>query len=529
MTIHQTIKPVHPTQNEVMRQLEWMLSSQHFRITPQQTALLRYVVNQTLAGKSNRIKGYTVATEVFGRRSDFDQNIDPIVSIQAARLRRAMADYFDGAGKHDPLRIEIPKGTYVPKFSLQAGPSDNSAARRQDILPKQSSAWPSVLVQPFQNLSGTPELNFWGVGLATEIAHELNRYPDIRVLTPGVIDSNPQADTGGVRFQIDGKVRSGSSAIKITIQLTDNATGRLIWSESHRSANETAGIIAVQEKIARQVAVKIAGEQGHIARTMASSFKRRPIKEMEVYEAVLFYYAYDLSKAPEAFSIALTALENAVRIDPECGQAWSMLARLYGDIHSYDVAGFPNPLATALEYAHNGVRLSPEDQRARAVLAYIHLLGDDLAAGRAEAEQALWLSPETLFMLDAIGYLLTLLGDWERGPALIRKVIQLNPFYSVYVHHALWVDCLRRGDGAGARDETLKLNQPTSFWDHLARAATAGLLGQIEEGRRAADELLELKPDFYQRGRFLIRNYIKLEAIEEKVVEGLAAVGVEVR
>ena len=529
MTIHQSTEPLHPAKDDVMRQLERMLASPHFRITPQQTALLRYVVKQTLAGKADRIKGYTVATEVFGRRSDFDQNIDPIVSIQAARLRRAMADYFDGAGKHDPLRIDIPKGTYVPKFSSQAGLSDYTAARRQDIPPKAASAWPSIIVQPFQNLSGNPKLDFWGIGLATEIAHELNRYPDIRVVTPSAIDSNSQADSSGVRFQIHGNVRSGSSAIKIAIQLTDTRTGRLIWSESHRSANETAGIIAIQEKFARQAAVKIAGEQGHIARTMASGSKRRLPKEMKVYEALLSYYEYDSSKNPEAFSSALAALGNAVRIDPECSQAWSMLARLLGDVYGYDIDGFQNPLATALEYAHNGVRLSPEDQRARAVLAYIHLLGDDLAAGRAEADQALWLSPETLFMLDSIGYLLTLLGDWERGPAIIRKVIQLNPFYSIYVHHALWVDCLRRGDTVGARDETLKLNQPTSFWDHLARAASAGLLGQIDDGRSAAAELLELKPDFHQRGRFLIQCYIKFDDIVDRVIHGLAAVGVKVQ
>jgi hypothetical protein len=51
---------------------------------------------------------------VFGRRSDFDQSIDPIVSIQASRLRQSLAWYYETAGKHDPIRIDIPKGTYVP-------------------------------------------------------------------------------------------------------------------------------------------------------------------------------------------------------------------------------------------------------------------------------------------------------------------------------------------------------------------------------------------------------------------------------
>ena len=71
-------KSPQPSNEEITRQLERMLDSPDFNATPQQSALLKYVVNQTLAGIADSIKGYTVATEVFGRRSDFDQSIDPI-------------------------------------------------------------------------------------------------------------------------------------------------------------------------------------------------------------------------------------------------------------------------------------------------------------------------------------------------------------------------------------------------------------------------------------------------------------------
>jgi hypothetical protein len=73
-------------------------------------------VNQTLAGNAHEIKGYTVATEVLGRGPDFDQSIDPVVSIQASRLRRALERYYLNTGQRDPIHIDIPKGTYVPTF-----------------------------------------------------------------------------------------------------------------------------------------------------------------------------------------------------------------------------------------------------------------------------------------------------------------------------------------------------------------------------------------------------------------------------
>jgi hypothetical protein len=139
------------------------------------------------------------------------------------------------------------------------------------------------------------------------------------------------------------------------------------------------------------------------------------------------------------------------------------------------------------------------------------------------------LGPATLFFLDGIGFLMTLMGDWERGPALIKNVIQLNPFYGNYVHFSLWVDCIRQKDYAGAYQESLKLNAPALFLDHVARASTLGLLGNIEDGRKAAAELLKLKPDFPANGRILIRHYIKFDDIFERVIKGLKAVGLEVR
>ncbi len=70
---------------------------------------------------------------------------------------------------------------------------------------------------------------------------------------------------------------------------------------------------------------------------------------------------------------------------------------------------------------------------------------------------------------------------------------------------------------------------PRPFWDHLARASSLGLLGNIEDGRKSANELLKLKPDFKERGRILIEHYIKFDDIVKRIIDGLRAVGVEVK
>ena len=103
-------------QKAISHQLELIFAGPDFDATPQQSTFLKFVVNQTLAGKGPEINDYTVATEVFGRGRNYDPNIDPIVSIQADLLRRALERYYLNAGKNSPIRIDISKDTYVPVF-----------------------------------------------------------------------------------------------------------------------------------------------------------------------------------------------------------------------------------------------------------------------------------------------------------------------------------------------------------------------------------------------------------------------------
>jgi hypothetical protein len=105
-----------PPAESIQKQLNRILTSPEFKATDVQKSFLTFVVETVLAGRSHEIKGYTVATQVFGRGEDFNQATDPIVSIQANKLRRALERYYLVAGQNDPIRIEIPKGTYVPLF-----------------------------------------------------------------------------------------------------------------------------------------------------------------------------------------------------------------------------------------------------------------------------------------------------------------------------------------------------------------------------------------------------------------------------
>jgi hypothetical protein len=97
-------------------QLDRILSSPLFRNSKRYPNLLRYVVEQTLAGHSGELKERTLGVEVFGRSPDYDTNLDPVVRISAAEIRKRIAQYYHEAGHEEEIRIDIPLGSYVPEF-----------------------------------------------------------------------------------------------------------------------------------------------------------------------------------------------------------------------------------------------------------------------------------------------------------------------------------------------------------------------------------------------------------------------------
>jgi len=96
--------------SKVRAELRRITSSDDFDASQRNRQFLEYVVEETLAGRSDRIKAYTIATIVFGRDDSFDAQIDPIVRIEASRLRRSLERYYLTTGAEDRLWITIPKG-----------------------------------------------------------------------------------------------------------------------------------------------------------------------------------------------------------------------------------------------------------------------------------------------------------------------------------------------------------------------------------------------------------------------------------
>jgi hypothetical protein len=153
---------VAPTDDQVQAALAKALKSSEFQSAPQLRAFLGFVVHATLNKEQEKIKGYTIAVEALGRPDDFNPVVDPIVRVEAARLRRRLEKYYAGSGTEDPFRIAIPKGSYAPVFypagcDLAAEAEEVELSAFADDGPATQTALPASKPDMQVTRAGSPE------------------------------------------------------------------------------------------------------------------------------------------------------------------------------------------------------------------------------------------------------------------------------------------------------------------------------------------------------------------------------------
>lgn len=522
-----------PTPDAVRLQLERILQSAEFRGSDKQRKFLSFIVEETLEDRASQLKGYTIALAVYERTEKFDPQVDPIVRVEAGRLRRALEHYYLTAGKNDPLRIEIPKGSYVPTFhTVQTRPSGAktlTSGRKEGAL----STGPTVAVMPLINLTGDKDQDYFVDGLTEELTTELARYQVFQVIASqstmrfkGQKTDPKEVGTDlGVRFLLTGSIRKNLKTVKVDIRLLDTSTAGQIWGESYKRDLTPADLIALQEEIAHGVVGAIADHYGLISRRLSAESRKKAPADLNAYDAVLRFYHYETVLTPEAFEKALSALERAVQIDPGYGLAWAMLGHLHADNYALEFCEIEAPLEKAMSFAQKGVALAPENQFTQDALSLVHFHRGDKALFMKHVEQTIALNPNSPYIVGVAGWHMMLYGEWDRGLTLLKKGMKLNPYHPSWFHLAPYMDYYRRGDYENAFAEALKFNYPELYLDPMMRAAALGQLGKHDNAKIAVEQLLKLRPDFSAHGRWLISRYVKVDALIDSIIEGLRKAG----
>lgn len=127
-----------PAAPAVRETLERLLASETFGRSERARKLIRYLVEREQAGEAERLKGFSIAMDVFGKDADFDSSTDAVVRVQAGRLRELLAQYFATEGAGDPVRIVIPRGTYVPAYEFGGKVEPKTASEEEGAATPQS-------------------------------------------------------------------------------------------------------------------------------------------------------------------------------------------------------------------------------------------------------------------------------------------------------------------------------------------------------------------------------------------------------
>jgi hypothetical protein len=175
--------------------LDRILASPCFVQSERQQRFLKFIVSETLAGHTDRLKGYTIAIEVFDRDVNFDPGIDALVRVEAARLRAKLREYYEREGRTDLVRFELPKGAYLIRMEWRAPGTTPSPQESPDPLAqtvghaisprlKPIEDRPSLAVLPFANMSSNPEQEYFADGITDGLIMELSRLPGLCHLPP---------------------------------------------------------------------------------------------------------------------------------------------------------------------------------------------------------------------------------------------------------------------------------------------------------------------------------------------------------
>jgi adenylate cyclase len=522
-----------PRPEAIRNQLERILGSTEFRASDKQRKFLRFVVDETLADRASQLKGYTIAVAVYGRPEGFDPQVDPIVRVEAGRLRRALERYYLTAGKNDPVRIKIPKGGYAPTFHTDQIPPSGAKTQTSGRESRRLSSKPSVAVMPLIDLTDDQEQDYFVDGLTEELTIELARYQDFQIIASQStshfrdqkIDPMKAGNDLGVRFLLTGSVRKDLKSVKITVLLLDTFAAEQIWGANFRLDWTPADLIGMQEEIAHNVIGVITDQYGLINRSLSKESRKKAPANLKTYDAILRFYHYETELTPEAFEKALAALEQAIEIDPEYGLAWSMIGHLHADNYALEFCDIETSLEKALNFAQKGVALAPRNQFARDALTLVYFHRGDKDFFLQHAEETIALNPNSPYIIGVAGWHMMLYGEWDRGRTLLTKGMKLNPFHPTWFHLAPCMDYYYHGEYGKALAEALKFNFPELYLDPMMRAAALGRLGRLNEAKAAVSQLRKLAPDFPSRGRSLISRYVKVDDLVNMINEGLRKAG----
>jgi TolB-like protein/Tfp pilus assembly protein PilF len=444
----------------IRQQLSRIMASATFQKVDRLKRFVNFIVVEAVAGRGDQLKEYVVGTEVFGKDQSFDPRNDPIVRVQARRLRARLDQYFREEGEADEFIIELPKGGYVPVFK----PRPSREAPKLAAAPLVGQNCVAVLT--FADHSPEAALAHVGKGIRQEIVHQLTQNPALHVMawdpseSLGTRDRREHSRTLGAAMLISGSVTLSGKRMRVTTQLIDTVSGCYKWSEStEHPAND---LFALQTAVAQAVSARLRADVPAAPPVVATGRPAVNLAAHNLYRQGRYHLE---QRSEEGLLKAKDFFQKALVEDPQYALALSGLADAYGLLTHYGVLPPDDAWAKAASSAEAAVMLDGASAEARTSLAHV------------KSTQG-W--------------------DWRGAEQEFQRAIAIDPRYAT-AHHWYAMSCLAP---MGRLDEALEQIQLAQSLDPVSPIIARDLTmiryyrREFDEALEQCDHTIELNPHF---------------------------------
>lgn len=435
-----------------------LLADPRLHVSDRHRAFLKYIIDAFFNGRTDAVKAYSIAIDVFNRPQSFDPSSDPIVRIEATRLRETLQKYYELIADEPGARLEIPRGRYIPVFVErdcaapetrdEPKPAEESAEHDKSASPLQSSwryalaggivlavasvsigllyqmATPKVLdtQKPFVSLSMSTAQKDAEAGEAVleDLAMSLARFGTVRLRPDTTEMALSTSGSEQSAYSIKIRYSEGSDAISIWWQVSDVHSGEAIWTDQELRPAEGGMRDDVMRDLVSRLSRKISGPAG----VVNTAELRRRIPESAIGNICVLRGEYAIDRRDTgALRAARPCLEATVSADPKNFEAMAALARVM--LWTSRTTGDDAYLTRSLDLANRAASISPTSSRTSlAQMATYYQFGQidaAVAAGRRGAA----LNPENAELVGSLSLVLFLDGSWQEGVELADKAIEV--------------------------------------------------------------------------------------------------------
>ena len=351
-------------------------------------------------------------------------------------VRRKLDLGFVSKGAQEMKNIEEPVHTFNVLMGHETEEVSQISSSAPSAAPtvRQPSAneKPRLIVLPFNNLSNVEDNDFLVDGIVEDLITEFSRINSIEVISRNTafslkgkeIENTKIAAEFGIDFIATGSIRSSGNRIRISVDLTDPATGSSIWSERYDGTMDD--VFEVQDEIVRKVIVALVGKLEMAGLERA---KRKPTENLTSYEYLLRGRDFHHKFSKEGVLSAIEMLDKSIEADPNNAQAYAWRACSLGQGlgRGYLEGDQETHFQKLQSLIQKALELDENDLECNRILCELNKLFEDFEQSEFYGKKAYDMNSNDPRVVCAYGELLVLTNRADEGTDLLIKAYELDP------------------------------------------------------------------------------------------------------